>query len=529
MSAALDDYPSLSAAEISRRVRSREWRARDVVEAALAAAERAAPLNALLGIHAESARARAAALDERLDAAAQAGPVPEGEASLAGVPIVVKDNICHSPNDGGSFTTAGSRMLAEYRSPFTATALRNMLAAGAVPIARANMDEFAMGSSGEHSAFGATLNPHDPGRVPGGSSSGSAAAVAAGVAPIALGSDTGGSIRQPAAHCGVVGLKPTYGRVSRYGLVAFASSLDQIGPMTRRPEDAALAMCALASFDSKDATSSRHAAMSFRDLAASTDDRARASADERSKRSDAGTLRVGVIEQGRHERNHPSVSLAIERAAEALRDAGTEVEGVSLADLDSAIDAYYLVAPVEAASNLARYDGVRYGGRATLGGGDDLAELYEKTRSELFGAEVQRRILLGTYVASAGYYDAYYVKALKLRRLLSQRFAAAFAGGDNKRDKPLDAVLLPTTPGPAFALGEKLDDPLTMYLDDLYTVAANLTGLPAVSVPFGSAEVQSTGRGGTVASTTLPIGVQLVAPAWQEATLLRLAVALQQA
>jgi aspartyl-tRNA(Asn)/glutamyl-tRNA(Gln) amidotransferase subunit A len=506
-----DEYTQCSAGELAERVRTRDLRVADVVEVALAAAHDAQQYNALLDVHHDAARARAETLDAQLDAADRADPTNDASGPLAGVPVVVKDNICHAPADGGSFTTAGSRMLEHYRSPFTATALTNVLAAGAVPIARANMDEFAMGSSGEHSAFGPTLNPHDPHRVPGGSSSGSAAAVAAGVAPIALGSDTGGSIRQPAAHCGIVGLKPTYGRVSRFGLIAFASSLDQIGPLTRTASDAALALRALASLDPHDATSSRQAPLSAHDLdmtAAPT------------------PLRIGVVMQGRHDRNHPTVAAALERTIERFSDAGAELVDVSIDDLDAAIDAYYLVAPVEAASNLARYDGVRYGRRARLDPGEGLLDLYEKSRSEGFGDEVKRRIILGTYAASAGYYDAYYLRALKLRRRLDERFNAAFTSDG----APLHALLMPATPGPAFPLGQRLNDPLAMYLDDLYTVAANLTGRPAISVPVGAAEVDAPEpTTGGVTASNLPIGMQLIAQHWQEPTLLRVAAQLEAA
>lgn len=468
--------------ETAERIASGEWTAREVVEHALSSIERAqGELNAFVTVLHDSAIERAEEIDRRRAAGQSLGP-------LAGVPVVVKDNICHER------TTCASRMLEGYHSPYTATAVEKLLDAGAVVVAKANMDEFAMGGSGEHSAFGPTRNPWDTSRVPGGSSSGSAAAVAAGCVPMALGSDTGGSVRQPAAMCGLVGLKPTYGRVSRYGLVAYACSLDQIGILTHTVADAAVALSVIAGHDAHDATSAPRPTEDF------------AQNLEVSPRGE----RVAVVRPAGAV--HPGIAGALERSAGILREAGVDLEDAALPTTPHAIAAYYLIAPAEASSNLARYDGVRYGRRAELRQSEGLEDLYIRSRSEGLGPEVKRRILLGTHALSSGYYDQFYGKAQRTRRLIKADFDAAF-------DRGARAVLMPTTPNPAFGLGEKMDDPLSMYLEDAFTVGANLAGLPAVSVPAGMVHVDG---------VELPIGVQLVGRAFDEVGLLRLARSLER-
>lgn len=432
-----------------------------------------------------SAIEQARAIDARIARGEDVGP-------LAGVAIAVKDNICTSVGT----TTCASNMLRSYRSPYDATVVERLRRAGAVVVAKANLDEFAMGSSCEHSAFGPTHNPWDRTRVPGGSSGGSAAAVAAGFCPLALGSDTGGSIRLPASHCGIVGVKPTYGRVSRYGLVAYASSLDQIGPFARSVEDAALLLRVLCGEDAHDSTS---ASLPVPDFALGLDE------------TPAG-LRLGVPRQARSSANNPEVARVFEEAIEVYRSLGATIVDVDLALLDHGIAAYYIVAPAEASSNLARFDGIRYGHRASLAPGEDLFDLYCKSRSEGFGPEVQRRIMLGTHVLSSGYYDAYYNTALKVRRAIKHEFDTVFSS--------CHAVLMPVAPSPAFRLGEKTQDPLAMYLEDVYTVTINLAGLPAMSVPAGMA------RDGGV---SLPVGLQIVSPAFEESMMLRIARAFERA
>ncbi len=413
---------------------------------------------------------------------------PDGEGGpLEGVPVAVKDNLCTLALP----TTCGSRVLEAYRSPYAATAVRRLQGAGARVLGKTNMDEFAMGSSTENSAFGPTRNPIDRDRVPGGSSGGSAAAVAAGIAPVALGSSTGGSVRQPAAFCGVVGVKPTYGRVSRYGLVAFASSLDQVGVIARGVRDAATMLETVAGSDPRDATSQDRPVP-------------RASAiDDVSLEGRVLGLPVEYLGEGLDD----GVRERVEAVAELAREAGAEVREVTLPSTPHAIPCYYVLAPAEASSNLARYDGVRYGRRAE--GASTLDDLIRRSRGEGLGAEVKRRIMLGTYALSAGYYEAYYVRAQRLRARLGAEFARLF------RDDGVDAVLAPTTPTTAFPLGEKTTDPYEMYLNDVYTVSANLAGLPAVSIPAGS-------------SGGLPVGVQLMAPAWDEETMLGLAARLEE-
>ena len=407
---------------------------------------------------------------------------------LAGIPLALKDNLCTR----GVRTTASSRMLEHYVPPYDATAVARLDAAGAIVIGKTNCDEFAMGSSNENSAFGPAVNPWATDRTPGGSSGGSAAAVAAGITPLALGSDTGGSIRLPAAMCGVVGLKPTYGRVSRYGLIAFGSSLDQIGPLTRTVRDAALALEAMAGADPADATSAPEPVRDY----------------EAALTGDIRGTRVGVparlVERG----VDPDVARAFRVALDALAARGATLIDVDLPHAKYATAVYYLVATAEASSNLARYDGLRYGLRATDTTGGDLQSMYVHTRERGFGAEVKRRIMLGTYVLSAGYYEAYYLKAQRVRTLILRDYNHAF--------ERVDVVAMPTSPTPAFKLGERVADPLQMYLADVFTGSANLTGLPAISVPCG------------FTPSRLPIGLQLTGRRFDEATLLRMADAYER-
>jgi len=472
----------LSASAIATSIASGEVRAIDVCEAFLANIAAHDPtLHAFRTVAADPARARAEELDRRRARGAELGP-------LHGVPVALKDNMCTR----GMLTTAGSRILEGFVPPYDATVVERLEHAGANILGKTNLDEFAMGSSTENSAFGPSLNPWDLSRTPGGSSGGSAVAVAARMAPLALGSDTGGSIRQPAALCGIVGLKPTYGRVSRYGLLAFASSLDQIGPLTRTVADAALALEAIAGADRHDSTAAAEPVGRY--LAELT--------------GDIRGLRIGVPRGVIAEGVDPTVTAAVDNALGVMRAQGAEIVDVDLPHARYAIPVYYLVATAEASSNLARYDGVRYGHRANLGRTDTLLEMYERTRDEGFGAEVKRRIMLGTYVLSAGYYDAYYLKAQRVRTLLRQDYEHAF--------EDVDVIAMPTTPTPAFRLGEKTSDPLQMYLEDVFTVSANLAGLPAISVPCGFSE------------SDLPIGLQLTGRMFDEATILRAADAYQR-
>jgi aspartyl-tRNA(Asn)/glutamyl-tRNA(Gln) amidotransferase subunit A len=426
---------------------------------------------------------RAAALAEAARADATVAAAPRGTGPLAGVPVAIKDNIATL----GLPTTCGSRILEGYVSPFEATAVSRLRAAGAVIVSKTNMDEFAMGSSTEHSAFGPARNPVDPGRVPGGSSGGSAAAVAAGIVRIALGSETGGSVRQPAAFCGIVGIKPTWGRVSRYGLVAFASSLDHIGVFGRTVDDAALGLGVIAGHDPRDATSDPRPVPEYRTAAGAS---LRGLVVGRPREYFPGTL-------------DPRIRASCDDAAEFLAAAGAEVRDVSLPHTGLAIPTYYIIAPAEASSNLARFDGVRYGLRLA---GDGLRGMYEATRSGGFGPEVTRRILLGTYVLSAGYYDAYYRRAMLVRALIRRDFDRVFADG-------VHVLLTPTTPTPAFRLGA-ISDPYEMYLSDIYTATANLAGIPGMSVPAGTVD-------------GLPVGVQLLANHFDEYRMLAAAYALE--
>jgi aspartyl-tRNA(Asn)/glutamyl-tRNA(Gln) amidotransferase subunit A len=472
----------LGALDLRERVTRREVTARAAVQASFDVVEATrggeGGLNYLLWSDPASALQEADAADERMDANPPSG-------ALAGVPVVVKDNLATLTLP----TTCGSRILAGYVSPYEATAVRRLREAGAVVVGKSNMDEFAMGSSTEHSAYGPTLNPVDPTRVPGGSSGGSAAAVAAGAVRIALGSETGGSVRQPAAFCGVVGVKPTYGRVSRYGLVAFASSLDQVGVFGRSVDDAALAMEVIAGRDPHDATSAEVHVPLYRE----------------SSRARLDGVVIGRPREYFPEGLDRGVAERCERALDLLRELGAEVRDVSLPHTELAIPVYYIIAPAEASSNLARFDGVRYGLRVE---GDGLRAMYDATRSQGFGAEVTRRILLGTYVLSAGYYDAYYKKAQSVRTLIAADFDDVFASG-------VHALFTPTTPGVAFPLGSTAD-PYEMYLNDIFTATANLAGVPAMSLPIGRVD-------------GLPVGGQLIAPHFDEAAMFGVAYALERA
>lgn len=456
----------------------------DVTRAALDTIEKREPeINAFISVNADEALRQAQAVDDKRKRGQPLG-------SLAGIPVAVKDLICVR----GSATTCGSRILRDYKPPYDATVIEHMRLADAVLLGKTNMDEFAMGSSNENSYFGPTRNPANAECVPGGSSGGSAAAVAAHQTILALGSDTGGSVRQPAGYCGVVGLKPTYGRVSRYGLVAYASSLDQIGPVTKDVEDAALLLDAIAGKDSRDATSADIAKPDYLE------------------KLDAGVegLRIGIAPEYFGAGLDPEIRTAVEAAARHLESCGAIiVSDISLpvaADPEYCVGAYYIVAMGEASANLARYDGVRYAFRAGEGK-SDLQDMYRLTRSQGFGEEVKRRIMLGTYVLSAGYYDAYYLKAQKVRTLIRQDFERAY--------ERCDFLLSPVTPTTAFKIGEQVDDPLQMYLNDVYTVAVNLAGLPGISVPVATS------------SQGLPIGAQLLAPPFEEAGLLRAARVLE--
>jgi aspartyl-tRNA(Asn)/glutamyl-tRNA(Gln) amidotransferase subunit A len=467
-----------TAAEIATGVRSGALSASKVLDEHLARIDtREDEVHAFNLVTADAARERAAAIDAAVAAGDDPGP-------LAGVPVALKDNMCTR----GVPTTCSSKILAGWLPPYDGTVVSMLAAAGAVVVGKTNLDEFAMGSSTENSAFGPTRNPLDTGRVPGGSSGGSAAAVAAGFAALSFGSDTGGSIRQPASLCGLVGVKPTYGRVSRFGLVAFASSLDQIGPFTHSVADAALALEVVSGHDPLDSTSIPEPVPAFSQAVA---------------RGVEG-LRVGRI-LDLPEGADPDVVARTDEAFAALATAGATIVDVRVPAFTYGLTAYYLIAPAEASSNLARYDGVRYGLRVD---GADIEEMMRNTRTAGFGDEVKRRILLGTYALSAGYYDAYYGKALKIRRLMARDFAAAY--------EQVDVLLTPTSPSVAFPFGDKTADPFAMYLCDTYTIPANLTGDPAMSVPFG------TGADG------LPVGVQVVAPSLGEEVMLRVAAELER-
>lgn len=470
---------NVSILEISHQVRHRHSTAVQVVRAALDRIDsRNHELNAFRELTADAALSAADAIDLRIASGEDPGP-------LAGVPIAVKDNIATE----FGHTTCCSRMLENYRSPFSATAVRRLMNAGAIIVGKTNCDEFAMGSSTEHSAFGHTKNPWDLTRVPGGSSGGSAVAVAANLTPVALGSETGGSIRQPASFCGVVGVKPSYGRVSRSGLVAFASSLDQIGPFARTVTDAATILSVMAGVDRQDSTSSPQPVP---DYLASIEQPIR-------------DLRIGIPRQYLNASNHAAVNDSIRHAVDVYRSLGAQIIDIDLPLTDFGIATYYVIVTAEASSNLARYDGIRYGHRATLQASDELADLFAKSRAEGFGPEVQRRVMLGTYVLSSGYYDAYYKRALQVRSLIKREFDAAFA--------KCHVLLGPVAPTPAFPIGVKTD-PLSMYLADIYTVNTNLAGLCGISIPCGMAY-----EGGV----KLPIGLHVQAQAFDEPTMFRAA------
>jgi aspartyl-tRNA(Asn)/glutamyl-tRNA(Gln) amidotransferase subunit A len=468
---------NLTIDELHRLYASGATRPGEVIRAALdRIAEKNERLNVFLTVNREAALRRAAEMDATIRDAIKTHP-------LAGIPVAVKDNMCTE----GTRTTCGSRILGNYVPPYTATVVRKLEEAGAILLGKTNLDEFAMGSSTENSAFGPVRHPLNEEYVPGGSSGGSAVAVAAGLTSVALGSDTGGSIRQPASFCGIVGLKPTYGRVSRYGLVAFASSLDQIGPFGMNVRDVARTLGAIAGRDRYDATSADVGMPDY--LAALT--------------GDIAGLRIGMPPECFGEGLDAEVRTQVEAAIKKLEERGAEIVEVHLPHTKYAIAVYYLIATAEASSNLSRYDGVRYGFRAEEA--RTLSEMYRRTRDEGFGAEVKRRIMLGTFALSAGYYDAYYEKAQRVRTMLCDDFAEAF--------KKCDVIATPTAPTPAFRIGEKSDDPLAMYLSDIYTVTMNLTGVPAISVPCG------------VSRDGMPIGLQLIGNHFDEARLLNVAQA----
>jgi aspartyl-tRNA(Asn)/glutamyl-tRNA(Gln) amidotransferase subunit A len=470
-------------AGLRERLRSGRLRAEELLSSTLEAIGESQvedpSINAFLSFGGDELLEQAAGIDRALESGDEVGP-------LAGIPVAIKDNIC----TGGLPTTCGSRILEDYHSPYEATAVRRLKAAGALIVGKTNLDEFAMGSSTENSGFGPTRNPWDRERVPGGSSGGSAAAVAAGLVPIALGSDTGGSVRQPASFCGAVGLKPTYGRVSRYGLVAFASSLDQIGPIARTVEDAAVVLGVIAGADRYDATTID---LSVPDYTQSMEE-------------GADGLVVGVPKEYFPADLDGRIAAVCRAAVERLESFGAEVREISLPHTPYAIPAYYLVANAEASSNLARYDGVRYGQRAPEA--DSTIGVYRESRGAGFGSEVKRRIVLGTYGLSAGYYDAYYGEGMRVRRLIGHDFESAFAKG-------VDVIFTPTAPTVAFRLGERVEDPIQMYLSDVFTVTANLARLPAVSIPIGEVE-------------GLPVGGQFIARRFDETTMLRAAYGLEQ-
>lgn len=475
------ELTALTIHELQGLLQRREVTAGQVLRAFLKRiAQQEGKVQAYMAVTGREALGRATRLDRRLDRGENCGP-------LAGIPLAIKDVICTR----GIPTTCSSRILQGFVPPYDATVMRRLDRAGTVVLGKANMDEFAMGSSTENSGYKITRNPWDLGRVPGGSSGGSAAAVAADLCAGALGSDTGGSIRQPAAFCGIVGLKPTYGRVSRYGLVAFASSLDQIGPMTKNVRDAAILLNVIAGHDPCDSTS---VDLPVPDYTAQLG-------------RDVTGLRIGIPDEYFIEGMDPEVETAIRGAVSVLESLGAKAERISLPRTEYAVATYYLVATAEASSNLARYDGVKYGLRTR--DAKDLVEMYMKTRQNGFGAEVKRRIMLGTYALSAGYYDAYYLKALKVRTLIRKDFEQAF--------KRCEVILTPTAPTPAFRIGEKTGDPLTMYLSDIFTISANLAGIPGISLPCGFT------RAG------LPIGLQLLGKPFDEATVLQVAFAYEQA
>lgn len=472
----MTDLAALSISAIREGLQSKQFSCVEVTKASLDKASRLASLNCFIEVSTESALKEAEQVDSLLKAGKQ-GP-------LLGVPVGIKDVICTK----GIRTTAGSKILHNFIPPYDATVVRKLKTAGAVSIGKLNMDEFAMGSSNENSAYGPVQNPWNPEYVPGGSSGGSAAAVAAGICPITLGTDTGGSIRQPASFCGIVGLKPTYGRVSRYGVIAYASSLDQVGGFARNVRDCALVTQAICGVDPNDATSVNQPVPNF----------------EESLGKSIKGLRIGIPKEYFVAGLDADIKQSLQTALKTLEGLGAIPVEVSLPHTELAVSVYYILAPAEASSNLARFDGIRYGHRAE--GQLDLKTLYAKSRSEGFGKEVQRRILVGTYVLSSGYYDAYYLKAQKVRSLIVKDFQDAF-------QNHCDLIVAPTTPAAPFKIGEKVSNPLQMYLNDIFTIPVNLAGLPGMSIPCG------------FTSHGLPIGLQLIGKPWDEATLFQVASA----
>ncbi len=472
----MTDLASLSVSQMREGLQAKQFSCVELTTASLQKAEALQSLNCFIECTATQALSQAESVD-RL--------IKDGKsAPLLGIPVGIKDVICTK----GVRTTAGSKILQNFIPPYDATVVRRLITAGTVSIGKLNMDEFAMGSSNENSAYGAVRNPWNTDCVPGGSSGGSAAAVAAGICPITLGTDTGGSIRQPASFCGIVGLKPTYGRVSRYGVIAYASSLDQVGAFARNVRDCALATQAICGVDPNDATSVDQPTPNFEAILG---------------KSIKG-LRVGIPKEYFIPGLDREVRDALDNALKVLEGLGAKIVEVSLPHTELAVAVYYILAPAEASSNLARYDGIRYGHRAK--GDLDLKNLYARSRSEGFGREVQRRILVGTYVLSSGYYDAFYLKAQKVRTLISGDFNNAFT-------EHCDIIAAPTAPTPPFKIGEKVNDPLTMYLNDIFTIPVNLAGLPGMSIPCG------------FSTQGLPIGLQLIGKPWDEATLFQVASA----
>ncbi len=474
------DILNMTAVSLGEKIKAKEISVREATQASLDQIEKTeGKINAFVSYNAEGALAQAEEVQKKIDAGELSGP-------LAGVPVAIKDNMCIA----GVETTCSSKILENFKPTFTATAVQNLIDAGAVILGKTNMDEFAMGSTTETSYFGETKNPWNTDHVPGGSSGGSCAAVAAEESPYALGSDTGGSIRQPSSYCGVTGIKPTYGTVSRYGLIAYGSSLDQIGPIAKDVRDCATVLETIASYDQKDSTSIARDSYDF--TAALT--------------GDVKGLKVGLPKDYFGDGLDPEVKASIFEAAEILKNMGAEVEEFDLGLVEYAIPAYYVIACAEASSNLERFDGVKYGYRTAEYEG--LHNMYKKSRSEGFGAEVKRRIMLGSFVLSSGYYDAYYLKALRTKALIKQEFDKAFA--------KYDLILAPAAPTTAPKLGESLSDPIQMYLSDIYTVSINLAGLPGLTVPCG------------VDSKGLPIGVQFIGDTFKENNILRAGYAFEQ-
>jgi len=466
----------LTACALKEKYLKREISVSGVIQETLKRIESSdSAVHSMVLVNRESALARAKGLESK-----------KIQGRLYGVPVIIKDNICVESEE----TTCASKILKGFKPPYDATVIQKLKAEDAVLIGKANMDEFAFGSSCETSCYGPTRNPWDLKKAPGGSSGGSAAAVACGFAPLALGSDTGGSIRQPAALCGVVGLKPTYGRVSRYGLIAFASSLDQIGPIAKDVRDAALLLSVIAGYDEMDATSVNIPVPDY----------------SQALRDDVKGLKVGIPREYSIKGIDPEVAECTKNAIDRLRELGAQVTDISLPHTGYAVSTYYIIAPAEASSNLARFDGVQYGYRAS--GGKNIVDMYIKTRSHGFGDEAKRRILLGTYVLSSGYYEAYYLKAQKVRTKIKEDFEKAF--------RTVDCIVTPTSPTPAFGIGERMQDPLSMYLSDVFTISANLAGLPAISIPCGFSK-----RG-------LPVGLQILAKPFDEESLLRVAYTYEQ-